>query len=102
VDVDAVALLVSELTTNAVVHAGTSFTVTISASDRSLRVEVSDGSGDPPVRTAHGMGLRVTDDVVSSWGWHPRAAGKTVWFEVPLVAVDAPGWDVTPRVSPSS
>jgi anti-sigma regulatory factor (Ser/Thr protein kinase) len=84
VDVDSIALVVSELTTNAVVHAKSSFDVTISAGDHAVRVEVNDASSEAPVRTAHGMGLRVTDDVASSWGWHPTGTGKTVWFEMPL------------------
>jgi anti-sigma regulatory factor (Ser/Thr protein kinase) len=82
VDVDAVALVVSELTTNAVVHAKTPFTVVVMMSDEVVRIEVEDGSGDPPERTSRGMGLRVTDDVAWSWGWHPTPSGKTVWFEV--------------------
>ena len=84
VDVDAVALLVSELTTNAVVHARTPFTVTVSVSIRALRIEVGDASDVPPERTAYGMGLRVTDAVSSAWGWLPRTTGKTIWFELPV------------------
>ncbi len=84
IDVDAIALVVSELTTNAVVHARTQLNVTISAGARSVRVEVEDGSMRPPERTAHGMGLRVADDVASAWGWHPIASGKIVWVEVPV------------------
>jgi anti-sigma regulatory factor (Ser/Thr protein kinase) len=84
VDVDSIALVVSELTSNAVVHAKSPFDVTISAGDRAVRVEIDDASSEAPVRTAHGMGLRVTDDVASSWGWHPTAMGKTVWFEMPI------------------
>jgi hypothetical protein len=82
-DLDTMALLVSELTTNSVVHARTPFTVTISAGVRVVRVEVSDGTSSPPERTAYGMGLRVTDEVASAWGWHPTPTGKAVWFEVP-------------------
>jgi anti-sigma regulatory factor (Ser/Thr protein kinase) len=82
VDVDAVVLLVSELTTNAVVHAKTPFTVTVRTGDAVVRVDVEDGSAGAPERTAYGMGLRVTDDVASSWGWHPTGGGKSVWFEV--------------------
>jgi len=84
VDVDAITLVVSELTTNAVVHARTSFVVSISAGDRSVRVEVEDGSTHPPERTPRGVGLRVTDDVASAWGWYPTAVGKTVWVELPV------------------
>ena len=83
VDVDAVALLVSELTTNAVVHARTPFTVTVSVSIRALRVEVSDESDVPPEPTTYGMGLRVTDAVSCAWGWLPTTTGKTIWFELP-------------------
>jgi len=82
-DVDAVGLLVSELTTNAVVHARTSFAVTVSVSVRALRVEVTDDSDVPPERTAYGIGLRVTDEVAGAWGWLPTTTGKTIWFELP-------------------
>ena len=84
VDVDSIALVVSELTTNAVVHARTELNVRITAGAGSVRVEVEDGSLQPPERSAHGMGLRVADDVGSAWGWHPVATGKIVWVEVPI------------------
>jgi len=84
VDVDSIALVVSELATNAVVHAKSPFDVTISAGDVAVRVEVRDESSDAPERTTHGMGLRLTDDIASCWGWHPTASGKSVWFEMPI------------------
>jgi anti-sigma regulatory factor (Ser/Thr protein kinase) len=44
--VDPVRLVVSELATNAMMHASSSFTVTISSADRSVRLAVRD---EPPV-----------------------------------------------------
>jgi anti-sigma regulatory factor (Ser/Thr protein kinase) len=45
-DVDTAELLVSELVTNAVVHAGTPVDIVVSVvADATLQVEVSDGSG---------------------------------------------------------
>src|SRR5688572_5836551 len=46
--VDDVVLAVSELVTNAVEHAGTSFELLTVLDDGCLRVEVSDGSGELP------------------------------------------------------
>jgi anti-sigma regulatory factor (Ser/Thr protein kinase) len=88
-DAQVVALLASELVTNAVVHAGTSFSVTVSIQGRLVRVEVSDhGGGTPlvatdlPVSWEGGRGLMLVDALADSWGYRPSDAGKTVWFEV--------------------
>jgi anti-sigma regulatory factor (Ser/Thr protein kinase) len=80
-------LVVSELATNAVVHAGTAFTVSLQRDPASLRVEVTDsGSGDvtvhnPDVSDTHGRGLTIVRALADDWGVRPGpAGGKTVWF----------------------
>jgi anti-sigma regulatory factor (Ser/Thr protein kinase) len=87
--VDSVALMVSELATNACKHANTDFVVTIEQVGRQIRIEVTDGgSGEPRPRTpAHdelsGRGLRIVEALSDDWGVIPaEGAGKTVWFSV--------------------
>jgi len=87
--VDVAVLLVSELVTNAVMHAGTPIELTVSLSHASeLTVSVGDGSPHQPVprsygRTAStGRGLRMVEDLADDWGVSVGETGKTVWFRV--------------------
>jgi anti-sigma regulatory factor (Ser/Thr protein kinase) len=85
-----VALMTSELVTNAVVHVGRPFTVSVSRSPERLRIEVSDvGPVGPVLRhgaTAHpagdGLGLRFVAELAARWGVDATDDGKAVWFEV--------------------
>lgn len=89
---DVLALLVSELATNAMLHAGSDFDVTVAAAERTgrVRVGVSDnGTGRPaPQRpwplAPRGRGLRIVDELSTAWGveWSDDGAAKTVWFEL--------------------
>ncbi len=89
-DLDAATLLVTEVVTNAVLHARTVLTVTVRAVDGWVRVEVHDGSPLSPrmhafsATSATGRGLRLLDALASRWGvdHDGGTAGKTVWFEV--------------------
>lgn len=86
--VDTAELLVSEIVTNALVHAGTPIVVAFSFLDGVLRVEVSDGSPHAPSPRAYGpnagtgRGLMLLEEMVADWGVVPAATGKTVWFHV--------------------
>jgi anti-sigma regulatory factor (Ser/Thr protein kinase) len=86
--VDAASLLVSELVTNAIVHARTDVELRLLADDHMLRAEVSDGNpAFPSPRRPMGLagtgrGLLLMDDLASRWGVEPSGAGKTVWFEL--------------------
>ncbi|QNN52430.1 ATP-binding protein [Nocardioides mesophilus] len=89
---DAVRLVVSELVTNAIVHAGTPLTVTIEELASQVRVAVHDESPTAPcARTAHqddtgGRGLAVIERFSSAWGVLPGTrSDKSVWasFAVP-------------------
>jgi PAS domain S-box-containing protein len=81
-------LVVSELVTNAVVHAGTPVTLRITAGPDALRVEVEDGSPHLPVlRTwadtaGTGRGLRIVEEHADRWSADHSGAGKVVWFEI--------------------
>ncbi len=86
-----VALLVSELATNAVLHARTCFAVEISAeeSGEHLRVGVTDldsrapVAGDPDPTASGGRGMALVRALADTWGVQRHAdAGKTVWFEL--------------------
>ena len=80
-DAEMVALLVSELAANAVLHARTPFTVGVENDDTIVRVEVSDGQSTGPVMKDHspsavtGRGLRMVDRVARRWGVDERAEG---------------------------
>ncbi|MFE5024694.1 ATP-binding protein [Streptomyces sp. NPDC056656] len=86
-----VLLVVSELVTNACLHAEGPDELRISCDSKVLRIEVSDrGSGQPAPRTPHragrpgGHGMFIVQRLCMDWGV-VRAAGvpgKTVWAEV--------------------
>ena len=85
---EAAKLPLSELVTNAVLHARTDIEVAVCFLDEALRVEVRDErpelhaphSRDPESST--GRGLELVGAVADRWGVVRRPAGKTVWFEL--------------------
>jgi anti-sigma regulatory factor (Ser/Thr protein kinase) len=85
---DDVALLTSELVTNAVLHARSPVRVAIARVAGGVRVEVGDGSINAPVVSHYpldaqtGRGLAMVDAAASAWGVDRRDGGKVVWFEV--------------------
>lgn len=99
-------LMVSELVTNACLHAGGPRELVLCRSPDGIRVEVSDDSPDPPVlRTTRprsepgGQGLLVVDRLSVAWGCVPAARGKTVWMEVPPPTVLRASWQASGRAS---
>jgi anti-sigma regulatory factor (Ser/Thr protein kinase) len=91
-DFGLLALMLSELATNAVQHARTEFDVGIwvtpDGEGRSVLVRVTDQAPgfpvpqDPPADAPHGRGLRIIESLAAGWGdemEHDRP-GKTVWF----------------------
>jgi two-component sensor histidine kinase len=83
-----VTLLVTELISNAIKHAGLGpddrIVVLASLQPDFVRVEVHDGGPgfDPEVRHAtKGHGLRLVDTLASRWGVE-HGTGTRVWFEV--------------------
>jgi anti-sigma regulatory factor (Ser/Thr protein kinase) len=88
-DVDTAVLLVSELVTNAVLHARTSVTVSVEDRRGTVRIEVYDGSPAQPhihaysTTSATGRGLRLLDRLARRWGvGNAPVGGKVIWFEV--------------------
>ena len=86
---DDVALVVTELAANAVVHAHSGFTVALIAGPDVLRISVCDGRPLPPGLAAPALpaaplhGLSAVDALASRWGVQPIGhAGKSVWAEL--------------------
>jgi sigma-B regulation protein RsbU (phosphoserine phosphatase) len=100
---DEALLLVTELATNSVVHAGTEVDLEITASDTSLTVSVLDfqpgsivpntvgattrSSGDLDER---GRGLLLVDQLATAWGTLHFTGGKGVWFRLDRPGAAAP------------
>lgn len=88
VDADTVALLVSEVATNALVHGAGKVRVRVRPTDTGLRVEVHDEAATLPARRQAtpldegGRGIALVDAMSASWGAETTPDGKTVWFEV--------------------
>ena len=83
-------LLVSELATNALRHAGTEFEVEVSPTRHGVRVSVSDDNPQRPrealvlpgPHVEGGRGLAIVDRLADRWGIEGDPPGKTVWFEL--------------------
>ncbi|WP_326650642.1 MULTISPECIES: ATP-binding protein [unclassified Streptomyces] len=91
---DSAAVIVAELTANAVTHArvpGRDFELRLALAPKTLRIEVSDARADrapaprPPTTDLEtGRGLLLVDAVATTWGVADRVVGKTVWAELAL------------------
>lgn len=98
------ALGISELVTNALLHADDPISVRLRGTPEHPRVEVSDGSRKPPVvptpsgddlddlLSTFGRGLNIVAMCAVAWGAAIDADGKCVWFE----PADAPHQDLAP------
>jgi len=88
--VDDVLLVLSELVTNAVLHAGEAQSAAIVLSDACVRVEVADRSRVAPTPSRYGLdahtgrGLGLVQSLSLEWGVAHQAQGKLVWADVPL------------------
>jgi anti-sigma regulatory factor (Ser/Thr protein kinase) len=89
------ALLVSELVTNAVLHARTSFEVVVETDPTRVQVSVCDRS---PVRpalrhydryAATGRGLHLVEALADRWGVDVEGHRKRVWFELRVAGAPA-------------
>ena len=85
--VDDAALTITELATNAVIHARSDFMVTITRDVGLVRIAVIDAStatprpGSPAPAAASGRGLILVAGLATRWGHEPFDAGKQVWAE---------------------
>jgi anti-sigma regulatory factor (Ser/Thr protein kinase) len=89
---DVAVLCMSELVTNAVMHAGTVSELRVSLDDATLKLVVRDRGGpaaapaapdadDDPLRV-HGRGLQLVDALAQRWGAERDDRGTTVWVEL--------------------
>ncbi|MFD1933684.1 MULTISPECIES: ATP-binding protein [Nonomuraea] len=85
-------LLVSELVTNAVRHARGPYRLVLYVVEDLLRCEVQDADEILPqlrhvdAGDENGRGLAVLDLLACCWGSQRTLEGKSVWFELPVVA----------------
>jgi len=86
--IEVAVLLVSELVTNAVVHARAPICLAVHTDAHWVRIEVEDPGHRRPVPRAatldavDGRGLLVVDKLATDWGTEQRATHKVVWFEI--------------------
>ncbi|WP_306206473.1 ATP-binding SpoIIE family protein phosphatase [Actinoplanes sp. RD1] len=87
--IGAAILCTSELTTNALLHAGTPAQVHIDLSAERLLVSVADTGTRGSVTRARtdalssrGRGLGLIEELSDTWGTDPSVRGSTVWFEM--------------------
>jgi anti-sigma regulatory factor (Ser/Thr protein kinase) len=91
---DRLAVVTSELVTNAILHAGTDIEVQVSFERHAISIEVLDGASAQPLRVPRqpddtgGRGLVLVDALVDEWGVvelggsDDRAKAKKVWIRV--------------------
>ncbi|MFG2477749.1 ATP-binding protein [Streptomyces fagopyri] len=103
---DDAVLVVTELATNAVLHAApqaraghTGVWLKLTLRRTHLVCAVTDQSDRPPMCArrndaleVHGRGLRIVEALSEHWGWTRSPAGKTVWAMLPA----------SPRPTPSA
>jgi anti-sigma regulatory factor (Ser/Thr protein kinase) len=81
-------LLVSELTTNAVLHGDAPIAVECALGEGNAYVAVTDASARMPELPASGgasdtgRGLTLVDALAQQWGAERRNGGKAVWFQI--------------------
>jgi len=104
------AQIVSELASNCALHARTDYTITLTADDNEVRIEVRDGSPVVPRQRSYGAtsttgrGLQLVAQMAREWGVTPASTGKAVWVLLPLRSTvdDAPDGDVVELDGPSA
>ena len=86
--VQLVVLVVDELVTNAVIHAGTAIDVRLQHDAGVVRCVVRDRRTDGPIpriiesTDGRGRGLRLVDVVSRRWGVDRDTCGTSVWAEI--------------------
>jgi anti-sigma regulatory factor (Ser/Thr protein kinase) len=82
-----VTLLVSEVVTNAVLHARSEVTVSVRRDGHAVHVEVADRSSSAPIPqsvtpdSTTGRGMHLVEELADAWGTKSAPDGKIVWFE---------------------
>lgn len=93
---EAMELVVSEIVTNALIHAGSDVDVKLRAFADHIRLEVRDSDSNPPVpsplaateegnaKAEHGRGLLIVESLAEMWNSSPNGQGKTVSLNMPI------------------
>ena len=88
-EIEDLPLLVSELATNAVLHARSDFEITVIRTHHLVRVEVFDQNtrlpsfAVAPTDAHSGRGLMLLRGLSTNWGVESHSdVGKTIWFEL--------------------
>ena len=83
------AIVAAELAANAVLHAGSGFTVAVAQSAAGVRISVQDATpvqaadGNGSLAASPGHGLGVVSAIARRWAVEPLPDGKVVWAELP-------------------
>ena len=83
-----VAVAVTELVTNAVLHAGSDVSVGIARAPGRVRIVIGDASEIRPERrmtdplALSGRGMRMVDDMADAWGCDVVEGGKLIWVDL--------------------
>jgi hypothetical protein len=100
---DTAQLLISELVTNAVMHARTDLHLGVCGDARTLLFAVADGLPDPPRETEasaigaidvdyeeSGRGIAIIVGLAADFGWRRRqdGRGKVMWFTLDIAVAD--------------
>jgi anti-sigma regulatory factor (Ser/Thr protein kinase) len=87
--VESLRLLLTELITNAVRHAGSGVDILVQVSRSAVRVEVADTGGGFDANeqisgngSGGGWGLYLVERLADRWGVTRNGTGTTVWFEL--------------------
>jgi anti-sigma regulatory factor (Ser/Thr protein kinase) len=87
---ESIALVVSELATNAVTHTHSSFSVLARSDQHVIRISVRDASAvapklrEPDPAVGPGIGLQMVDALAGAWGVEVTMGGKAVWAQLAL------------------
>ena len=86
--IDIAALLITELVTNAVLHARTPIVVVVESSPGAVFLAVNDQSAGEPIArdygidAATGRGIKLVRELSTRWGVDRSGTGKRVWCEI--------------------
>jgi anti-anti-sigma factor len=95
-------LVVTELISNAILHAKTEIELIVALREPFLHISVADGSGAPPrlmsadsAEAVGGRGLILVEALATTWGYLPTRDGKVVWA---MLRLDPPRYGgMSPR-----
>ncbi len=87
--IETASLVVSEVVTNAVIHARSDAELMLERTPSSLRISVTDHGGGLTRRHGDasgdgGRGLLIVQQLSTSWGAEPTDNGNRVWAELPI------------------